>query len=480
MVFSSPLFLFLFLPCVLVLSFLVKASWRNLILLLASLLFYAWGEPVYILLLLASIVLNYLFGLLIAKAGAKKLVTLAGVFANLAILLVFKYLNFFTGAFASVVPDASAFQTNIALPLGISFYTFQGISYIIDVYRNNKIAEKSLLNVATYIAMFPQLVAGPIVRFETVAAQLAERTENISRARLGAILFIIGLSQKVVFADNFAFVADRAFDGDIEALSVLDAWIGAISYSLQIFYDFAGYSNMAIGLGVIFGFTFPKNFEFPYASRSITEFWRRWHMSLSSWFRDYLYIPLGGNRHGSVRTYVNLFTVFFLCGLWHGASWAFVFWGVLHGVYLVIERAGFKRVLEAMPAIFQHLYTLLLVQIAWIFFRAETFGEAFSYLAAMFGAGGEASSTLYLEVSNVKYLVLFVLAAIFATPLSEMVERIYGDWRERIHNGEKVLTPKAGYGAVLGVLEVLMLVALVIALVAVATNAYSPFIYFRF
>jgi len=470
MVFSSPVFLFLFLPIFLTFAALFRGSGKNVVILLFSLLFYSWGEPVYILLLLASIGINYASGLAIAASDRPKLLVGLAVALNLALLVIFKYLGLLTSSLEAILP-IDGISADIALPLGISFYTFQGISYIIDVARDRRLADKSFINIATYISMFPQLVAGPIVRFETVAAQLRDRVENLSRYRLGLTIFIIGLAQKVIFADNFAPIADRAFDGTISELSMLDAWIGAIAYSLQIFFDFAGYSNMAIGLGAFLGFTFPKNFNYPYISRSITEFWRRWHMSLSSWFRDYLYIPLGGNRAGPWRTYFNLVTVFFLCGLWHGASWSFVFWGLLHGAFLVIERVGLGKLLERLPGVVALAYTLFAVQIAWVFFRAEDFGDAGAYLAAMFGQNADPVSSIYLEVANLKYLLLTAFGLFCASDRSEFIGRVFGDWREAFNTGQAQVTMTGVFARYSRWIELGVFLVFLLSIMAIASNA---------
>src|SRR6516164_6795495 len=353
MVFSSITFLFYFLPIFLAFYFVTPTiKGKNVVTLLFSLVFYAWGEPRFILVLLFSIVFNFLAALIIdRREGAPRRAALAvAVAGNLLVLALFKYANFVTGNLAALLAPLGigVAKTNIALPLGISFFTFHCLSYIIDIYRRRFRANRDPVDIALYIALFPQLVAGPIVRYKSVARQLDARRFTLGRASVGARIFIVGLAQKVLVADVVAPLVQVAFD-QVHDRSLVEAWIGLIAYTVQIYFDFAGYSNMAIGLGITLGFTFPRNFNLPYTSLSITEFWRRWHMSLSSWLRDYLYIPLGGNRAGALRTYCNLLTVFVLCGVWHGAAWTFVLWGVWHGLFLVVERLGLKALLARIP-----------------------------------------------------------------------------------------------------------------------------------
>ena len=347
MVFSSVTFLFYFLPIFLAAYLLTPTvTGKNIVTLLFSLVFYAWGEPRFVFILLLSIAFNFCAGLFIdAREGASRRLALAvAVAGNLTLLGIFKYTNFITGNLTTLITPLGmpSIQTNIALPLGISFFTFHCLSYIIDVYRRRFKANRNLVDIALYISLFPQLVAGPIVRYKTVARQLDVRRFTLGRASVGARIFIVGLAQKVLVADVVAPLVQVTFD-QVHDRSLIEAWIGLTAYTVQIYFDFAGYSNMAIGLGIVLGFTFPRNFRMPYTSLSITEFWRRWHMSLSSWLRDYLYIPLGGNRGSNAQTYRNLVMVFLLCGLWHGANWTFVLWGAWHGAFLVIERLGLGR-----------------------------------------------------------------------------------------------------------------------------------------
>jgi alginate O-acetyltransferase complex protein AlgI len=380
MVFSSLTFLFYFLPAFLLLYY--ALPWPNLVLLLGSLVFYAWGEPRFVPLLLASALLNYGAGRLLRR-WRKRGVLALGIGANLAMLCWFKYAGFLAQAANSAgtqltVPD-------IVLPLGISFFTFQGISYLVDVYRGEVDAQQSFLRFATYKAMFPQLIAGPIVRYRDVARDIDARQVDHQRILQGVQLFAAGLAMKVLLANTLAVPADAFFNADPGSLGAAAAWLGLACYSLQILFDFAGYSAMAIGLGHLLGFTYPPNFNRPYSARSVTEFWQRWHISLSTWFRDYLYIPLGGNRRGPWRTYFNLALVFLLCGLWHGAAWTFVAWGAWHGSLLVAERMAGKRLLDRLPGPLAQAVTLLLVMLGWVLFRAADLAHAAAYYQALLG-----------------------------------------------------------------------------------------------
>ena len=381
MVFSSTLFLFWFLPVVLVGYYLCGKNAKNYWLLLASLFFYSWGEPKYVLLMFTLIVINYICGLLLARDHNRYLLCATVIF-NLGILGYFKYFNFLmetVNAVLSLIGGQSVSLNQIALPIGISFFTFQIMSYVIDVYRGTVPPQKSLAKLALYISLFPQLIAGPIVRYSDVAAQIDERNVTLGGIYTGAVRFMIGLSKKVLLSNQMAAIADAAFiQSDPPALL---AWMGAVAYALQIYFDFSGYSDMAIGLGKLFGFDFLENFNYPYISSSVKEFWRRWHISLSSWFRDYLYIPLGGSHCSREKTYRNLLIVFSMTGLWHGASWNFVVWGLWHGAFLILERVLGNRF--RMPKWLGHIYTMLVVLIGWVFFRADTLGQAAVYLRSM-------------------------------------------------------------------------------------------------
>lgn len=482
MVFSSVSFLFYFLPIFLVLYGVLP--WRNAVLLIASLIFYSWGEPQNLPLLLICITVNYGFGLWIGHAQTRSQSALSSphtarlpftiaILFNLGALLYYKYSNFALSNWHSLQHWISGVETPkvgeaIALPLGISFFTFHAISYLVDVYRQKTKAERSFTALFTYIIMFPQLVAGPIVRFSTVARQLHHRRWSWWRVEVGTRFFCLGLAQKILIANTVAVVADKIFSLPKESLSSSIAWLGALCYSLQIYFDFAGYSLMAIGLGLICGFSFPRNFNLPYVARSVTEFWRRWHMSLSRWFRDYVYIPLGGNRHGLSRTLLNLFLVFFLCGLWHGANWTFVVWGMLHGSFLVLERLWLGKVLARQTRLIQHVYTLLVVTLAWVIFRADDFTQAANVIQAMFGIVDPLVKVTALSVmaycSNTVILAL-VCAAIFASGASKKLNQIA---QRRFAMTASVID------------RAWLLCLLILCGVSLASGAYNPFIYFRF
>ncbi|MES2151033.1 MAG: MBOAT family O-acyltransferase [Pseudomonadota bacterium] len=449
MVFSSILFLFYFLPVFLFLYYLLP--WKNAVLLVASLLFYAWGEPRFVPLLLASAVLNYGAGLAIERSARQRRRWLvAGVAANLLLLAWFKYAGFLNQALGAHLALPA-----LALPLGISFFTFQGLSYLADVYRGEVAAQTSFWRYATYKAMFPQLIAGPIVRYRQIAAEIGERSMPNARVRAGFEQFALGLAQKVLLANTVALPADRLFGTAPDLLSAAAAWVGLLCYTLQIYYDFCGYSNMAIGIGHMTGFTYPPNFDRPYAARSVTEFWQRWHISLSSWFRDYLYIPLGGNRHGALRTYANLTLVFLLCGLWHGAAWTFVAWGAWHGALLVVERMGMAASLARLPGPLAQAWTLLAVMLGWVLFRAPDLPFAAAYFGALFGASAHPLAHPWqIDVGSAE-LVAMLLGAALALPRTTPPH-----WR-------LLRTP----GAV---------AALALCAISLAGGTYNPFIYYRF
>lgn len=479
MVFSSPTFLFLFLPLVLGTYFLVPVSLRNVLLLSASLFFYAWGEAFYVLIMLASIAVNYIFGVWIDRfqdEGLRKLLIVIVLIANLLGLAFFKYANFLVDNLNNVLSIFGIPSLEIGpvhLPIGISFFTFQAMSYVIDVYRKEAPAQKNPINIALYIALFPQLIAGPIVRYHDIAKQLVVRTIELPGIAYGIKRFIIGLGKKVLIANLMGNVADEIFALSANDLSTPVAWLGIIAYSLQIYFDFSGYSDMAIGLGYMFGFKFLENFNYPYISQSITEFWRRWHISLSSWYRDYLYIPLGGNRKGALRTYFNLLTVFILCGIWHGASWSFIIWGLYHGAFLVIERAGFSKVIESIWRPLRHIYVILIFIFGWVFFRAETLGQATSYIGTLLGfdQAMEGRITIWFFLGNEDILALAV-GCIAATPILPALRNLL--LRER---PEPSLALKQFYS----VLSIVILSSIYIACVLrLSADTHNPFIYFRF
>jgi alginate O-acetyltransferase complex protein AlgI len=464
MVFSSVTFLFFFLPLFLAvyLAFKIQHK-RNLILLGFSLVFYAWGEPAYVLLMILSIIANWYFGrrIDVTTHSRKRIAwTTAAIFFNLGMLGVFKYapLLIDTTSLLGIKLPYSSFLKQIALPIGISFYTFQALSYLIDLYRGHFHHERNILDLGTYIAMFPQLIAGPIVRFESIREQLHNTRILWPRILSGSKLFVIGLASKVLIANTFAGPADHVFSLDASLLSMPLAWLGAISYFFQIFFDFNGYSLMAIGLGQIIGFDFPRNFDRPYIARSITEFWRRWHISLSTWFRDYLYIPLGGSRGSALATYRNLVVVFLLCGLWHGAGFNFLAWGAYHGIFLVIERSGRGSGIKV-PFAVAHLYTLLVVLFGWVLFRCESFTQVADYLAAMLGAHA-APAYLAAEVLSPEWVVAAAIAAFLSSR--------HIDYHRPPLTGTTTVAITT-YGG----LFVLCVVALVV-------GTHNPFIYFRF
>ncbi|HEX8601192.1 MAG TPA: MBOAT family protein [Pseudoduganella sp.] len=465
MVFSSIIFLFYFLPCFLLLYYLLP--WKNAVLLLGSLVFYAWGEPRFVPLLLLSALLNYGGGQMISRSEgpSRQRWLWLGVAANLGMLLYYKYLGFFGGMVNAVLKNFHGpidFPA-VVLPLGISFFTFQGISYLIDVYRRDIAVQSSFLNFAMYKAMFPQLVAGPIVRYRQIAHEIEHRTVDNARIWLGVQIFLTGLAQKVLIANTVAGPADRLFGLPAEELTTPAAWIGIACYSIQILYDFGGYSNMAIGIGHMLGFSYPVNFDRPYSARSITEFWRRWHISLSSWFRDYLYIPLGGNRVSAARTYFNLGLVFLLCGLWHGAAWTFIVWGLWHGALLIVERAFLSAQLARLPGLLAQAWTLLLVMVGWVFFRADTLPHALGYIGVMFGMGAAQGEVphpwqMYFGNSAMTALVIGVLLAIWrGNPMLRAPVLLWHPLRATA-----------------------LLLCFVLCVVSLAAGTYNPFIYFRF
>lgn len=481
MLFSSAIFLFLYLPSFLIIYYLLPKQWHNAFLFAASLVFYAWGEGPVVLVLLVSALINYVAGRLIedGKRTAGLWLSLVG---SLSLLFYYKYTNFlfssvrgFAEAFALPVSEGLTLA-QIALPIGISFYTFQGISYTLDIYWGRIRANRSFLDYGTYVAMFPHQIAGPIVRYADIAPELADRTTTIEKFGVGAERFIIGMAKKVLLANTFASLADTIFNAPTDSYSTPTAWLGIIAYSLQIYFDFSGYSDMAIGLGKMVGFDFKENFNYPYVAFSIQDFWRRWHISLSSWFRDYLYIPLGGNRGSKARTYRNLLIVFFVTGLWHGASWSFIIWGLYHGLFLLIERAGLGKRLERGWPIVAHTYTLLVVMVGWVFFRAETLSAGVTYLGKMIGLGTPNPASIAYPLSyfmNVEVVVSLLLGVILAMPVYHRFQR----WWSRIQ--ARVVYPSARY--LLESVYALGLFGLfIMAVMYLAADTYNPFIYFRF
>lgn len=467
MLFSSLSFIYYFLPIVFIIYFAVPTRFRNVVLVVASLFFYFYGEPIYVTLLLFSIVVNYLHSLVIDKhlgqPQAKKAL-ISAIVINILLLGFFKYADFFIENVNSVF-SLNIDKIGLGLPIGISFYTFQAISYIIDIYRGDAKLQRSLLGTATYMSLFPQLIAGPIVRYRTIADEINTRTHSFDNFAYGVQRFVIGLGKKVLIANSLGELHVIALATNNP--SVLIYWLGAISFALQIYFDFSGYSDMAIGLGRIFGFHFLENFNYPYISKSITEFWRRWHISLGSWFRDYVYIPLGGNRVSNLKWFRNIFIVWFLTGFWHGASWNFVIWGLYFGLILVLEKYFLRNLLERLPAFFQHSYVLLLVLFSFVIFSIDNMSALGSYLQGMVGLGGlpfaNAEAIYYLR----SYLVIILVAIVAATPLFRNIF-------------SRLLTRERA-SRVIGYLEpALYLLLMVIITAYLVDSSFNPFLYFRF
>lgn len=464
MLFSSMLFLWGFLPLLLILYFVAPQKVKNWILLLASLVFYAWGEPKYIILMLLMVLVNYLFARLIHWKNNKWFLVLC-IVVNLGLLGYFKYFNFAVQTINRLAGTGILETRDIALPLGISFYTFQVLSYVIDVYRKEINVQKNFFKLLLYVSFFPQLIAGPIVRYKDIEEQIDHRTVTEEKLAYGVKRFIYGLAKKVILSNTLAYYADTIMDGPFSQMSAGVLWVGALLYTFQIYYDFSGYSDMAIGLGSMFGFDFNENFRYPYISKSIQEFWRRWHISLSTWFREYVYIPLGGNRKGKMRTYLNLLIVFFLTGLWHGASFSFILWGLYHGFFLLIERMFLgKRLENNRIKIINHLYLWIVVPIGWVFFRLNSITNALSYIKGMFSYS--AGTMGLADVVGLKMLLVLVIAFL----LCGIVQKIFPKM-------ERILYNRTNVGAVEIVIQVLLFAYCIILL---ASDTYNPFIYFRF
>jgi alginate O-acetyltransferase complex protein AlgI len=491
----------MFLPISLMLYYITPNKFKNCILLILSLLFYAWGEPKYIALMIVLTFLNYIFGLAISKAletdclnskhvqksysknskkskiknkkvkskyGLKTLIL--GLFVNIFVLIIFKYSIFILTNFnifsVNTQVNMETIESNIHLPIGISFYIFQSISYLIDVYRDKQLAQKNIVDFYLYVTMFPQLIAGPIVRYKTISSQIKERNHTLEKIAQGIYIFSIGLGKKVILSNQLAVISDNAFSGD--DLSVLGAWLGIICYTLQIYFDFSGYSDMAIGLGKMFGFELPENFNYPYISKSITEFWRRWHISLTSWFKDYVYIPLGGNRCSTIKWMRNIFVVWLLTGIWHGASWNFIIWGIYYGLILIFEKFYLKEKLEKLPKVIQRLYMIILVMIGWVMFRADNISSAINYLGNMFGI----SSTCFIDVNffidflEIKWIIF--VSILLSTPIFRIIiEQI----RKKIGKLEEIeAISKSLIASSILIVSTILLINL----------GYNPFLYFQF
>lgn len=467
MVFSSLVFISVFLPVVFILYTVIPGrKLKNVLLIIASLLFYAYGEPVYVLVMICSVIFNYIFGLFSTdKNKYNKIVLIISIIFNLGALAVFKYLGFFVSSLNDIIGSSIPIP-NIELPIGISFFTFQALSYVIDVYRGEVSPQKNLGKVMLYISFFPQLIAGPIIKYHDIEKQIDNRQQTIDLVVNGFRRFIVGLSKKVLIANTMATVVDSIYSTNQSEVNILTAWVGAIGYTMQIYFDFSGYSDMAIGLGKMFGFEFKENFNYPYISTSVKEFWRRWHISLSTWFKEYLYIPLGGNRKGKGRTCLNKIIVFFCTGLWHGANWTFVIWGLYHGIFLLIESYIPKI---KIPKFIKHFYLLLVVTIGFVIFRADDISQGIFMIEKMF-TGFEFSSTsmsLFVGQMTPLFITTLLVAIIASLPFKNLVNSI-------VSKNEKTMKV---YNSALYVLSFGLLA---LCMLNLSSGSYNPFIYFRF
>ena len=464
MVFSSLPFLFAYLPLTLLLYFIAPLRWRNFVLLIVSLLFYGWGEPVYIWIMILSILIDYTHGILVDKYRERdklaRWFVAESVIFNLLLLGFFKYWDFFA-ANLSLIPGISVPQFGIPLPIGISFFTFQTMSYTIDVYRQDAPAQKNIISFGAFVTMFPQLIAGPIVKYKAVAQELIEREHSMENFAQGAQRFVVGLSKKVLLANNIGALWDMQLNAyRAGTMTLTGGWLGLLAFAFQIYFDFSGYSDMAIGLGQIFGFRFPENFNHPYLADSVSDFWRRWHMSLTSWFREYLYIPLGGNRGGMWKTLRNIFLVWFCTGIWHGASWNFILWGLYFFIWLMLEKYVFRNLLNKAPRAVKHLYTLLVVLFGWGIFAIDNLNTMSGYFAVCFGGG-----TLWNAMDGYtlrSYAVILVVLAVASTEFGLHI------WQNLSEKSRSLLRP------------VLMMLGLVVCTAYLVDGSYNPFLYFRF
>ncbi len=470
MIFSSVFFIFVFLPVALILYYIMPRQLKNAVLLLISLFFYAWGEPVYVFLMLFSIVFNYFSGLQIADFKSRedsyraRISFWFTIIVNIAILSFFKYYGFLLANLNAILPFDIPYH-ELALPIGISFYTFQILSYIIDVYMDRVPVQKNFISFGTYVTMFPQLIAGPIVRYEDISEQLKERSINFQKFSQGLTIFLIGLGKKALLANKIGTAYDAIAATAADERSVLTSWIGCLAFTMQIYFDFSGYSDMAIGLGKMLGFDFLKNFDHPYTSKSITEFWRRWHISLGTWFREYVYIPLGGNRVSIPKHIRNILIVWLLTGFWHGASWNFIVWGAYYGIILILEKYVLGPILEKLPSIVRHIYSMLLVMLGWVWFFSDTLASALSYFATMFGIGAhgfiDSASLFYLR----SYLPIFLICILCCGPwLMRWFNRFTqssGTWRRIVAVG-------------------VYIAILILSVASIINDTYNPFLYFRF
>ena len=470
MLFSSMTFLFVFLPVTLAVYYLAPAQMRNLVMLAASLFFYAWGEPVYIILMLLSILMNYYCGLDIdGKRNSPQLARRSLIFAvaaNVLVLGFFKYYGLIMETVNGTLPVDIPYRV-LPLPIGISFYTFQALSYIVDVYRGEARAQKKFTWFAAYICMFPQLIAGPIVRYVDIEEQLRQRSFGIVKFGRGAMFFIRGLAKKVVIANSIGTVYEQVMQLPVGTVSVLTSWVGCLAYAFQIYFDFSGYSDMAVGLGKMFGFEFRRNFHYPYVSKSITEFWRRWHISLSTWFREYVYIPLGGNRCGGQRNMVNLILVWALTGLWHGAEWNFLFWGLYYGVLLILEKHVWGALMDRLPGVIQHIYTFVLVMVGWVFFFSPDLGSALDYIGMMFGMGACALADRQAVFLLTTHWLLFLLCILGSSSIGWTILRAFMESYKK--------------GRTQRIMSCVIYMGIFLVSVAfLVTETFNPFLYFRF
>ena len=467
MVFSTPVFLFYFLVLTLLVYYLVPRNFRNLVLLISSLCFYYWGERSYTVIMLLSTAIDFTHGMLVEHFKGKgklkyaKLAVASSMFFNLALLFFFKYWDFLAGSLQAM---GLTFMPvlGIHLPIGISFYTFQTMSYTIDVYRGDAKAQHSIINFGTFVTLFPQLIAGPIIKYKDLGDQIDHREYHVEQFASGVQVFVVGLAKKVLLANNLGMLWDAYKAMPTDQLTTAGAWLGMVAFTFQIYFDFSGYSDMAVGLGRMLGFEFMRNFNYPYISKSLTEFWRRWHISLGSWFREYMYIPLGGNRVSKPRLFFNLLVVWAATGIWHGASWNFLLWGLYFAVMLIIEKAFLLNVLKKAPAVVQHLYTLFFLLVSWALFALEDFGQMGAYLAAMFGSagGGLADSAVWYYLRS--YLPMLLVAAVASTPLAVRV------WEKTPQKAVKIVLP------------ILLLGGLTLCTAYLVDATYNPFLYFRF
>ena len=466
MVFSTPIFLFYFLVLTLLVYYLVPRKLRNGVLLISSLFFYYWGEQLYVSIMFLSTAIDYVHGLLVERCKARgndrgaRMAVASSIVFNLALLLFFKYWDFLAASLQAVGLNFMP-VLNIHLPIGISFYTFQTMSYTIDVYRGDTRAQRSIINFGTFVTLFPQLIAGPIIKYKDLGDQIDHRTHSPEQFASGVQIFVVGLAKKVLLANNIGKLWDTILALPARELTTAGAWLGVAAFAFQLYFDFSGYSDMAVGLGRMLGFEFMRNFNYPYIAKSVTEFWRRWHISLGTWFREYLYIPLGGNRVSKPRLFFNLLVVWAATGIWHGASWNFLIWGLYFAVLLILEKAFLGKLLQKLPAALQHLYTLFLVLVSWAIFAVEDFGHMGAYLKAMFGLGGG------LTNDNVSYyffsfLPMLIIAAVASTPLAAKL------WKRLPEKPRLALLP------------ILLLAGLVFSTAYLVDATYNPFLYFRF